>query len=120
MVLSIAKVLIAYQEDLLMKDVIRSLHSLAMAYNLNNWFTFELVRNYTEVTCKNSASKTVLQHFLLVYMGYDVRLASCGNKLLLLVPFNKQVYERSYLVIDSKKYHAFYDDSASKVQKAGV
>ena len=117
---AIAKVWNAYQQDRVMKDVIRSLQSLAMAYGLNDWFTFELVRNYTEASCKNPESKTVLQHFLLVNMGYDVRLASCGNQLLLLVPFNQQVYERNYLVIDCKKYYAFYDDSTNKAQNAGV
>lgn len=117
---AIAKVWGIYQQDRVMKDVVRSLQSLSMTYGLNDWFTFELVRNYTEATCKNPASKTVLQHFLLVNMGYDVRLACCGNQLLLLVPFNQQVYERSYLVIDSKKYYAFYNDPTSKVQNAGV
>ena len=117
---AIAKAWDIYRQDGVMKDVIRSLQSLAIAYGLNDWFTFELVRNYAEATCMNPASKTVLQHFLLVNMGYDVRLASCGNQLLLLVPFNQQVYERSYLVIDGKKYYTFYDDSTSKVQNVGV
>lgn len=117
---AIAKAWDAYRQDRVMKDIIRSLQSLAMMYGLNDWFTFELVRNYTEASCKNSASKIVLQHFLLVNMGYDVRLASCGNQLLLLVPFNQQVYERSYLVIDGKKYYVFHDDSTNKVQNAGV
>lgn len=117
---AIAKAWDAYRQDRVMKDVVRSLQSLAIAYGLNDWFTFELVRNYTEAICKNTASKIVLQHFLLVNMGYDVRLASCGDQLLLLVPFKQQVYERSYLVIDGKKYYAFYDDSTSKIQNAGV
>ena len=117
---AIAKAWDAYRQDRVMKDVLLSLQSLAMAYDLNDWFTFELVRTYTEALCKNHESKTVLQHFLLVNMGYDVRLASCGNQLLLLVPFNQQVYERSYLVIDGKKYYVFDDHSTSKIQNAGV
>ena len=117
---AIAKGWNAYRQDRVMKDIIRSLQSLAMTYGLNDWFTFELVRYYTEASCKNPVSKIVLQHFLLVNMGYDVRLASCGDQLLLLVPFNQQVYERSYLVIDGKKYYAFYDDSTSKIQNTGV
>lgn len=117
---AIAKAWDIYRQDGVMKDVIRSLQSLAIAYGLNDWFTFELVRNYAEATCMNPASKTVLQHFLLVNMGYDVRIASCGGQLLLLVPFKQQVYERSYLVIDGKKYYTFYDDSTSKVQNVGV
>ncbi len=117
---TIARAWDIYRQDKVMKDVFRSLQSLVMVYNLNDWFTFELVKNYTESTCKNSASRMLLQHFLLVNMGYDVRLASCGNKLLLLVPFKQQVYERSYLVIDGKKYYAFFDDSTNKAQNAGV
>ena len=117
---AIAKAWDAYRQDRVMKDVLLSLQSLAMAYDLNDWFTFELVRNYTEALCKNHESKTVLQHFLLVNMGYDVRLASCGNQLLLLVPFSQQVYERSYLVIDGKKYYVFDDHSTSKIQNVGV
>ena len=117
---AIAKAWDAYRQDRVMKDVLLSLQSLAMAYDLNDWFTFELVRTYTEALCKNHESKTVLQHFLLVNMGYDVRLASCGNQLLLLVPFSQQVYERSYLVIDGKKYYVFDDHSTSKIQNAGV
>ena len=117
---AIAKAWDAYRQDRVMKDVLLSLQSLAMAYDLNDWFIFELVRNYTEALCKNHESKTVLQHFLLVNMGYDVRLASCGNQLLLLVPFSQQVYERSYLVIDGKKYYVFDDHSTSKIQNAGV
>ena len=117
---AIAKAWDAYRQDRVMKDVLLSLQSLAMAYDLNDWFTFELVRNYTEALCKNHESKTVLQHFLLVNMGYDVRLASCGNQLLLLVPFTQQVYERSYLVIDGKKYYVFDDHSTSKIQNVGV
>lgn len=117
---AIAKAWDAYRQDRVMKDVLLSLQSLAMAYDLNDWFIFELVRNYTEALCKNHESKTVLQHFLLVNMGYDVRLASCGNQLLLLVPFTQQVYERSYLVIDGKKYYVFDDHSTSKIQNVGV
>ena len=117
---AIAKAWDAYRQDRVMKDVLLSLQSLAMAYDLNDWFTFELVRTYTEALCKNHESKTVLQHFLLVNMGYDVRLASCGNQLLLLVPFTQQVYERSYLVIDGKKYYVFDDHSTSKIQNVGV
>ncbi len=117
---AIAKAWNAYRQDRVMKDIIRSLQSLAMTYGLNDWFAFELVRNYTKASCKNPSSRIVLQHFLLVNMGYDVRLASCGEQLLLLVPFYQQVYERSYLVIAGKKYYAFYDDSTSKIQNTGV
>lgn len=116
----IAKVWNAYQQDKTMKDVVSSLQALSFAYGLNDWFTFELVRNYAEATCKNIANRMILQHFLLINMGYDVRLASSGNQLLLLVPFSQQVYERNYLIIDGKRYYSFYNDSTHTSLNKGV
>lgn len=52
-------------------------------------------------------------------MGYDVRLASSDQQLLLLVPFNQQVYERNYLIINGKRYYTFYDDS-TPISYAGI
>ena len=56
---AIAKAWNAYRQDRVMKDIIRSLQSLAMTYGLNDWFTFEFVRYY-----RVDASKCVrLQKF---------------------------------------------------------
>ena len=96
------------------KDVINSLKLISTSFGLNDWFTFELVRNYADALLKSESSsdRIVLQHFLLTHIGYDVRIARTNKQLLLLVPFKQKVYERSYLNIDVAKYYVFRDNIA--------
>ena len=93
------------------KDVIPILKTMAIAKGLNDWFTFQMVRNYSDAIASkgNNTERIVLQHFLLANMGYDVRIAKTENQMLLLVPFAQQVYERSYMTFGDKKYYVFYD-----------
>lgn len=111
----IAKAWKGYRDDATMGSIVQSLETSVKEYGLNDWFTFVLVRNYGDKVTGNALSSVVLQHFLLVSMGYDVRIASTSTQLLLLVPFKQQVYERSYIIIEGKKYYAFYD-SASQMK----
>lgn len=106
----IAKTWENYANDKAMKNIIQSLSTIAKQYGLNDWFTFELIRTYSEALTHNTEERIVLQHFLLVYMGYDIRIANSGTELLLLVPFCQQVYERNYLIIDSRKYYIFHSN----------
>lgn len=94
------------------EDVINSLKLISTSFGLNDWFTFELVRNYADALLKSESSsgRIVLQHFLLTHMGYDVRIARTNKQLLLLVPFKQKMYERSYLNIDGAKYYVFQDN----------
>lgn len=114
----IAKVWETYQKDSAIKNAILSLTQQVKDYRLNDWFAYELVSTYVaQVLSGASASaKVLLAHYMLVNMGYDVRLASTNTRLLLLIPFKQQVYERSYLLLDGKKYYVFGED-AQKVQK---
>ncbi len=110
-----------YRKDSKMESVVNDLLTLSAAYNLNDWFSFELVRAYSKKISSDKISNAILQHYLLVNMGYDVRLASTDNQLILLVPFNQQVYERNYVVIDGKKYYAFYDlGTPSNIKTQGI
>lgn len=94
------------------KDVIPTLKTMASAHGLNDWFTFQMVRSYADAVAKDgsNADRVVLQHFLLVNMGYDVRLARNENQMLLLVPVEQQMYSRSYLDINGKNYYVFHDE----------
>jgi hypothetical protein len=109
-----------YGNDNNLKSVVNNLQAIASACGFNDWFTFELVRVYSKKVVAEELSRVLLQHFLLVNMGYNVRLASTDTQLLLLVPFKQQVYERNYLVIDGLKYYAFYDDNAINDQRKGI
>lgn len=94
------------------KNVIPTLKTMANTNGLNDWFTFQMVRNYADAIAidGNNTERIVLQHFLLANMGYDVRIAKTENQMLLLVPFKQQVYERSYMILGDKKYYVFYDE----------
>lgn len=93
-------------------QVLASLRSRAEELGLNDWFVLELVRNYADGLLPEGtpADRVMLEHFLLVGMGYDVRLARTEQQLLLLVPFEQDVYERFFIKIGGKDYYIFYDD----------
>lgn len=96
------------------KNVLNSLKLISSSFGLNDWFTFELVRNYADALLKSDSStdRIVLQHFLLTHMGYDVRIARTDRQLVLLVPFKQKMYVRSFLRIDGSKYYVFLDNIA--------
>lgn len=116
----VAKAWEKYSKKEDMAAVVSSLQTLAVTYGLNDWFTFELVRTYSRKVVSDEASRVLLQHFILVNMGYDVRLASSDARLLLLVPFKQKVYSRSYIVLDRKKYYSFYEDSSAGTQHGAI
>ena len=93
-------------------DILQSIKFISRSCGLNDWFTFELVRCYTDALLKNgtSADRIVLQHYILANLGFNVRLACTKQQLLLLLPCKQQMYERSYLVIEGQKYYIFYDN----------
>ena len=93
-------------------NAVLSLQSLSDELGLNDWFKFELVRSYTDRLLSESspADRVLLEHLLLVNMGYDVRLARTEQQLLLLVPIEQEVYERYFIKIGGKDYYLFYDD----------
>lgn len=114
----IAKIWKSYQKDATIKNVILSLNQQVKDYHLNDWFAYELVSTYvTQILSGASASaKALLEHYILVNMGYDIRLASTNTRLWLLIPTYQQVYERSYLMLEGRKYYVFGEDS-KKIQE---
>ena len=90
---------------------ISSLQALSEQMGLNDWFVFQLVRDYVDgLLCDASPTdRVLLEHLLLVKMGYDVRLARTERQLLLLVPFDQEVYEHSFIRIGNKDYYLFFD-----------
>lgn len=96
------------------KETINSLRHISSSFGLNDWFAFELVRSYVDALMKSESAsdRIILQHFLLTHLGYDVRIARTSRQLLLLVPFNQKMYERSFLNIRGVRYYVFLDNIA--------
>lgn len=91
--------------------VANSLIQLAQAYGFNDWLTVELVRNYVDALCRqrSATDRIVLQHYLLMQMGYNVRMARTDRQLVLLIPTQQTMYEQPYLTIDNQRYYVFGD-----------
>lgn len=85
--------------------------------NLGDWLTFRLVHAYADAIYPgDDNSSTVLTHYLLANMGYDVRMGKGrADRLLLLVPFRQMVYARPYLELDGTKYFVFMYDGGKDI-----
>ena len=92
--------------------VLTSLEAITEEMGLNDWFVFRLVREYSDGLLGDAApmDRVLLEHFLLVKLGYDVRLARTETQLLLMVPFDQEVYERYFIRLEGKEYYLFFDD----------
>lgn len=103
-------------------SAISSLQELSDQLGLNDWFVFQLVREYVDsLLCDASpADRVLLEHLLLVKMGYDVRLARTESQLLLLVPFDQEVYEHSFIKIGGKDYYLFFDALKADLDEKSV
>ena len=91
--------------------LLSSFRTLTEQMGLNDWFVFRLVREYSEGLLPDAEpmDRVLLEHFLLVELGYDVRLARTENQLLLMVPFEQEVYERFFINLDGREYYLFFD-----------
>lgn len=100
------------QEENNYEHLISELEYMANHLVLNDWLKVELVRCYTDQWLASSTSNTriIFRHFILTYMGYDIRLGlTKENQLVLMIPFKQPVYARTYLQLGDDKYYLFYD-----------
>lgn len=90
--------------------MVPSIKKASKAMGLNNFLTYKFVESLVDSKFANAdqSSRLSLIHYLLVNMGYDVRIAMTTNKVpMLLIPFDHMVYAIGYLVLDGKKYYLF-------------
>ncbi len=80
--------------------------------NLCDWGYVRLLQVMTESffpsVSRNEA--VLMQMYLLVQSGYKVRIARTGNRLVLLLPMEQEVYNYSFLTIDGMPYYIVDDD----------
>ena len=103
-------------------NVLASLSMLSTELGLNDWFVFQLVRNYADALLKTESpmDRVLLEHYLLMGLGYDIRLARTERQLILLVPFEEEVYELGFITIGGKDYYLFYDDIEADMNEISV
>lgn len=111
----------ALRKDSKVRAALASLRVLAAELKLNDYLTLEMTRSYVAARHPGagSASRASLAHFLLVGMGYDVRLGITGDRDgVLLVPLRQDVAEHPFLKLDGQKYYLFMDKKLGKADYA--
>ena len=106
-------------EELSSKNVaskaVPELRKFAQSLGLNDYLTFQLVRQYIDSAFKTKdiSSRYSAAHYLLANMGYAVRIGATSDGVpVLLVHFDRMVYARPYMVFDDGVYYIFGPDDA--------
>ena len=74
--------------------------------HLSDWGYLRLLGSMSESLLGEGSNEAVLlQMYLLAQSGYNVRIARRDNGLVLLMPFNRLLYNYSFVTIDATKYY---------------
>ncbi|MBR2360083.1 MAG: hypothetical protein IKA75_06685 [Bacteroidaceae bacterium] len=87
---------------------VESIRQLAVNYRLGDWCTLKAVEEYCNKWAKdNEIAARVMMQYLMLSMGYDVRLAIADNMVYLLLPFEQKVYANTYIPINNVRYYIY-------------
>jgi hypothetical protein len=84
---------------------LNSLTSAVKYHHLDDWGTLQLIKASAESFHRSEPERTLFRFFMLNQMGYQCRIARNGNRLVLLIPFQQQVFAMPFLNMDGKKYY---------------
>ncbi len=89
--------------------IVETMKGHASTYQLGDYATLIMVQQYAEKTLsgQNKSAQRLLMQYLMLSMGYDIRLAIANGEVLLLVPYKQQVYSNVYFTQNSQKYYIF-------------
>lgn len=103
----------AYANAKLADKVVPYIQQYAKEYALNDWFVLELTRAWCDNVMADfpREGRISLAHYLLLHLGYNVRLALRGtDNPMLLIAFRQQVYGRKFVKLDGVQYYMFDDN----------
>ena len=90
------------------KAPMEGLQQISATYRLGDWCTFKAVENYCTTWAKgNVTASRVMMQYLMLSMGYDVRMAIADKSLYLLLPFEQKVYDNTYISIGNTGYYVY-------------
>ena len=92
------------------EKLLPGLKKLAAGLGLNDYLTYKLIEAYADshLAYADLSSRTSLVHFLLVNMGYNVRLGTTDKGVpVLLIPVKQTIYARPYMLVNGLKYYLF-------------
>lgn len=88
---------------------VEAITSMKERYGLNDWAVYSLVKKISEAVYGEYGVNQIVvtQMFLLSQMKYKVRAGSAADELVLLVPFEEQVYQVSYVTDNGTDFFIF-------------
>ena len=90
------------------KKCVEALQQYARNYRLGDWCTFKAVEAYSKKWAKgNKYAERVMMQYIMLSMGYDVRIAVADNEVYLMLPFEQQVYGNPYLTVNDARYYLY-------------
>lgn len=90
------------------KACVEALKQHSEKYRLGDWCTFKAVSSYSDKWAKgNKPASRVMTQYLMLSMGYDVRMAVANGEVYLMLPFKQKVYDNTYLTVNESKYYLY-------------
>lgn len=105
------------------KQMIPEFKRIAAEHGLNDYLTYQLIRAYSDsrYASAHTTVRAAFQHFMLVNMGFDVRIALDDRGTpLLLIPFAQHVYGRPFLMLGDRKYYVFQPENTDLDSNARI
>ena len=96
-----------------LKNNIPTIKTMLRTLGMSDWGNAMLIEKYVESLfpqCDVDQQRIATQ-FLLSNLGYDVRLATNDNQIVLLIPFDEKIYDMPYLKIAEKTYYIYPDNN---------
>ncbi len=85
------------------------------AFSLNDWATIVLVRKIADLNFSKQNSRTAFEWFVLIQLGYDVRLMFDADYLYIAYPIQQKVFAKNYFVFDGSPYYLVNSNPAHRL-----
>lgn len=94
-----------------LKEVTQALATQSRNMGLSDWGAAMLVEKYIDAVMPDASKneKVIATQYVLANCGYNIRLGMNKTTVVMLVPYNEHVYEKSFISIDSKRYYIYPD-----------
>lgn len=84
-------------------------------FSLNDWATIVLVRKIADLNFSKQNSSTAFEWFVLIQLGYDVRLMFDADYLYIAYPIQQKVFAKNYFVFDGSPYYLVNSNPAHRL-----
>lgn len=94
-------------------SLINAARDMQTRYGLNGYLTYRALVSWAKTIFPDasSASRASLVHYILSKLGYDVRIATLSDgKPAILIPSKQQLFDISYVNLNSRRYYFFTPD----------